>query len=761
MVYRQQIAVEVIDNRNILEKRNTLIAAQPAVAPATGRQPAHKTRDSITPPHSDTEHMASDLYVASDRSKPDVESPSDWRNFSIGDESAPARKSKKTRASRKGAQETGTLHEPRNLSSLRRLARRDKEAPVKPTKGGPAAFIISTPRPVQTEAPKPLNFLPPVAGPAVSAVSLPEPVDNVMPVAAARDKGNDEDGDSFDGLDSIGDSAPVPILHAPAPSTDAVLPKPSAKRQAAIVKPFEDDHDNPGFLQWYRNAASGSKSAYRGKPVRRNPATASTTPAGAGTTTSQAQGKTFGPRTPRAEQDVAAEMGPAGRGEERQAASVPSDGRPTTVRKGSRKRSVSRSSLTSSQKPGSFATADQSVPPVSQATTQASSSVASAKAPSSGLVTPVAAAPGKWPHGKRQKMSRLSLMNDKPPSDDPQSAFQTAKSVTDHKLNKSDTGPNGSAQHGAALAVDAASTGGPSDIGGAGGELEQAVHDKASPAQPGSPGKTPHTAAGASEAAKSMVKGTATVEGPSGKHKPTSSEPREEGSVASSKAQQLDAGTVTAASQPETTDDSKRSAGKTGIRSLRKLAVGLRRRSRRQRLSRKSLDSNQDVDDTATARAADVSAVSAESAAREPGSSASPASLAGAWTPLLAKPHALEIEAASGLFEQRATAAALEQRAAAAPPPAGVVHESAPQMPTKTTSNETHHSSSFPAAAASVEAKNAAPGDTAGSAGVHSLKESRYASGKSGAERKRRSRRSKKERKASDEQDDHESEGHQ
>ncbi|XP_054930896.1 uncharacterized protein [Dermacentor andersoni] len=771
MIYRQQIAVEVVDNRKLLEKRSTLMAAS-EVAP--GRQPSHKTRDSNTSPNSDTEHMASDVYVASDRSKRDVKSPSDWRNFSISDESPPARKSKKRRASRKSAHETGTLHQSRNLSSLRRLARRAQEKPAKPTKGKPAASIESTPRSVLAEAPKPLYFLPPIVATAVAAVPPPKPVDKIMPTAAERDKASEESGDSFDEMDFVVDSAPVPIVSAPAPFTDAVLPKPSAKRLPVIVKSFEDESDKPDFLQRYQNAASGPEPAFRGRPARptsdlpvatHTPATASATPAGAGATTSLAHSKTSGPRALRAVKDAAS------RREEPQAPSVPPDGRLTPVRRASRKRSMSRMSSMTSQKPGSFATSGQRVPQVPQVTTQASSSVASAKAPSYGSVTPAEAAPRKLLHSQRRKVSRLSQTSDKPPSDDLQSAFQTAKSAKDHELRKTASEPNVSARHGAALAVGVTTTGGPSDIGGASGEIKQAVHDEPSPAQPGPTGKTLHTAAAASEAARSTGKRTEGVEEHPGKHKPSSSEPRQDGakSVESSKAQHLDTRTVTAASQPEATDHSKRSGGKM-IRSLRKFAVGFRRHSRRPPLSRKSLDSNQSIEDAAAARAADVSAVSAGSAARQPNNSVSPsvASVAGTSTAQFSDPQAPEIEAATGLFQQCETTAS-GQRAAVDHPPAVVVHKSASQMPAKTTSSGTPHSSSLAkeseggptASAARVKAKDAVPGDAARSAGVQSLKESRDASAKTSALRKRRSRRSKKGRKTSDERDDPESEGQQ
>ncbi|XP_054930895.1 uncharacterized protein [Dermacentor andersoni] len=719
MIYRQQIAVEVIDNRKVLEKRSTLMAAS-QVAP--GRQPSHKTRDPNTSPNSDTEHMASDVYVASDRSKRDVKSPSDWRNFSISDESPPARKSKKRRASRKSAHETGTLHQSRNLSSLRRLARRVQEKPAKPTKGKPAASIESTPRSVLAEAPKPLYFLPPVVAPAVAAVPPPKPVDKIMPTAAERDKASDESGDSFDEMDFVVDSAPLPIVSTPVPFTDAILPMPSAKRLPVIVKSFEDEGDKPDFLQRYQNAASGPEPAFRGRPAiltsdlpvaRHTPPTASATPAGAGATTSLAHGETSRPRVLRAEADAVTEMRAAGRMEERQAPSMQPDGRRTPVRRASRKRSMSRRSSMTSQKPGSFATSGQRVPQVPQVTTQASSSVASAKAPSSGSVTP---------------------------------------------------------------ATGVATTGGASDTAGASGKIKQAVYDEPSPAQPRPTGKTLHKAAAASETARSTGKRTEGVEEHPGKHKPSSSQPRQDGakSVESSKAQHLDTRTVTAASQPEATDHSNRSGGKM-VRSLRKLAVGLRRRSRRPPLSRKNLDSNQSIEDAATARAADVSAVSAENAAPEPGNSVSPfvASVAGTSPTQFTNRQALELEAATGLFQQWERATASGQRAIADPPPAVVVHKPTSQMPAMTTSSGTSsgtpHSSSPAkesergptAAAAGVEAKAAGPCDAAPSAAVQSLKESRDASGRTSALRKRRSRRWKKGRKTSDERGDPESEGHQ
>ncbi|XP_075558517.1 uncharacterized protein LOC142590347 [Dermacentor variabilis] len=782
MIYRQQIAVEVIDNRKVLEKRSTLMAAS-EVAP--GRQPSHNTHDSNTSPNSDTEHMAGDLYVESDRSKRDVKSPSDWRNFSIDDESPQARKSKKRRALRKSAQETGTLHESRNLSSLRQLARRAQEKPAKPTKGKPAASIESTPRSVLAEGPKPIYFLPPVVAPVVAAVPPPNRVDKIMPTAAERDKASDESGDSFDEMDFVVDSAPVPIVSAPVPFTDPILPKPSAKRLPVIVKSFEDEGDKPHFVQRYQNAASGPEPAFRGRPARptsnlpvatHTPATASATPVGAGATTSLAHGETSGPRALRAEEDAAAEMRAAGRREERQAPSMPPDGRRTPVRRASRKRSMSRRSSMTSQKPDSFATSGQRVAQVPQMATQASSSVASAKGPSSGSVTPAEAAPRKLLQSQRRKVSRLSQTSHKPPSDDLQSAFQTGKLAKDPKLSKSASEPNGSARHGAALAVGVATTGGPSDIGGASGEMKQVVQDEPSPAQPGPTGKTLHTAAAASEAARSTGKRTEGVEEHPGKHKPSSSEPRQDGakSVESSKAQHLDTRTVTAASHLEATDHSKRSGGKM-VRSLRKLAVGLRRRSRRPPLSGKSLESNQSVEDAATARAADVSTVSGESAAQEPGNLVSPsvASVAGTSAAQFNNPQAPEIKAATGLFQQWERTTASGQRAAADPPPAIVVHESASQMPAKTTSSGTSsgtlHSSPIAkesergptAAGAGVEAKDAVPGDAARSAGVQSPKESRDASTKTSALRKRRSRRSRKERQTSNERDDPDSEGHQ
>ncbi|XP_065303486.1 uncharacterized protein [Dermacentor albipictus] len=737
MIYRQQIAVEVIDKRKVLEKRSTLMAAS-QVAP--GRQPSHKTRDSNTSPNSDTERMAKNLYVASDRSKRDVQSPSDWRNFSIDDESPPARKSKKRRPSRKSAPETGTLHESRNLSSLRRLARRAQEKPANPTK--------------------------------VADVPLPNPVDKIMPTAAERDKASDESGDSFDEMDFVVDSAHGPIVSAPVPLTDAVLPKPSAKRLPVIVKSFEDEGDKPDFLQRYQNAASGPEPAFQVRPARptsnlpvatHTSATASAIPAGAGAPTSLAHGETSGPRMLRDEEEA------AGRREERQVPSMPPDGRRTPVRRASRKRSMSRRSSTTSQKPGSFATSGQRVAQVPQVATQASSSVASAKAPSSGSVTPAEAAPGKLLQSQRRKVSRLGQTSDKPPSDDRQSA-------KDHELSKSASEPTGSAGHRTALAVGVATTGGPSDIGGASGEIKQAVQDEPSPAQTGPTGKTLHTAVAASEAARSTGKHTVGVEEHPGKHKPSLSEPRQDGakSVESSKAQHLDTRTVTAASQPEATDHSKRSGGKT-IRSLRKLVVGLRPRSRQPPLSRKSLDSNQSVEDAVAARATDVSAVSAESAAREPDNpvSASVASVAGTSAAQFTNPQAPEIEAATGLVQQWDRTTVSGQWAAADPPPTIVVHKSASQMPAKTTSSGTSsgtlQSSSLAtesergptAAAARVKAKDAVPGDAARSAGVQSLKESRDASAKTSALRKRRSRRSKKGRQTSDERDDPESDGHQ
>ncbi|XP_065303491.1 uncharacterized protein [Dermacentor albipictus] len=761
MIYRQQIAVEVIDDREVLEKRSTLMAASP-VTP--GRQPSRKTRDSNMSPNSGTEHMASDLYVASDRSKRDVKSPSDWRNFSIDDESPPARKSKKRRASRKSVHETGTMHESRNLSSLRRLARRAQEKPAKPTKGKPAASIVSMPRPVLAEAPKPLYFLPPVVAPAIAAVPPPKPVDKIMPTAAERDKASDESGDSFDEMDFVVDSAHVPIVYAPVPLTDAVLPKPSAKRMAVTVKSFEDKEGKPDFLQRYQNAASGPEPAFRGGPARptRNlpvtthtPATASAIPAGAGAPTSLAHGETSGPLALRAEKDA------SGRREERQAPSVPPDGRPTPVRRASRKRSMSRRSSMTSQKPGSFATSGQRMAQVPQVTTQASSSVASAKAPSPGSV------PRKLLHSQRRKVSRLSQTSGKPPSGD-------LKSAKDHELSKSACRRLPPTP--AALAVGVATTGGPSDIGGASSKVKQAVHDEPSPAQPGPTGKTFHTAAAASEAARSTGKHTVGVEEHPGKHKPSLSEPRQDGAkgVESSKAQHPDTRTVTTASQPEATGHSKRPGGKM-IRSLRKLAFGLRRRSRRPLLSRKCLDSNRSIEDAAVARAADVSAVSAESAAREPGNpvSASVASVAGTSAAQFTNPQAPEIKAATGLVQQWDRTTASGQRAAADPPPTVVVHKSASQMPAKTTSSGTSsgtpHSSSLAkksergstAAAARVKAKAAVPGDGARSAGVQSLKESRAASAKTSALRKRHSRRSKKGRQTSDERDDPESDGQQ
>ncbi|KAL1430270.1 hypothetical protein MTO96_040669 [Rhipicephalus appendiculatus] len=333
-------------------------------------------------------------------------------------------------------------------------------------------------------------------------------------------------------------------------------------------------------------------------------------------------------------------------------------------------------------------------------------------------------------------MSRLSQTSDKQSEEEHESP--RLKSTTDRGSDRRASGPNGSAQP-APLASDVSSTKGPS---GTGAEVGKFVH--AAPVQPAVPGEMRRAAPAASEAARAPIKGTKDVQGHSGKEAPTSSvpAPREEGpkGVTSSNAHQSDYGITTAANQPDTLDVSKRPADKAS-RLLRKLAIGLKRRSRRRRLSRKSLGSNQDVDDAAALRATDTSAASGESGPLDRGSSASIslASAPGVVTSQTATTHTLQA-ASSASGPQQETG----QPAASAPPAAVVAPRSASQTSAKTTSSGTRRSVSSKeleritaaATTAGVEAKDAVRGESAGHAGAPSPKEPRDTSGKSNVQPK-------------------------
>ncbi|KAL3188731.1 hypothetical protein MRX96_022236 [Rhipicephalus microplus] len=317
MAYRQHIALEIVSSRKTHEGASATTSPVEA-PPTTGQEASQKPKDATSTVPSDSEHMASDLYVASERTKCGAESPSDWRNFSLGDDSGGNKKSKKKRSARKPVQETGTLHVSRNLSSVRRLARQDQQVPPKPTKARPAAMIISKPRPLLQEA----NRHPAQA-----------PADKVV-----RDKGDYKFGDSFEDLDVVADSAALP---APATSAEAQNKKAVAQRPA--VRPVEDDHHNLPPLLWYQYLARGHKPAHLGVPPRpsRNvpittkpPETAPTAVAAAAATTSPVHVKASG--APRVKKGVsAADREAAHQDKRRHAAS----GHPNIASRASRKRS--------------------------------------------------------------------------------------------------------------------------------------------------------------------------------------------------------------------------------------------------------------------------------------------------------------------------------------------------------------------------------------------------------------------------------------
>ncbi|XP_075725517.1 uncharacterized protein LOC142767533 [Rhipicephalus microplus] len=719
MAYRQHIALEIVSSRKTHEGASA--TTSPAEAPpTTGQEASQKPKDATPTVPSDSEHMASDLYVASERTKRGAESPSDWRNFSLGDESGGNKKSKKKRSARKPVQETGTLHVSRNLSSVRRLARRDQQVPPKPTKAGPAAMIISKPRPLLQEA---------------NRHRVLAPSDKVVP-----DKGDYKFGDSFEDLDMVADSAALP---APASSAEAQNKKAVAQRP--VVRPVEEHHHNLPPLLWYQYLARGHKPAHLGVPSRltRNapvttkpPATAPTAVAAAAATTSPVHVEASG--APRVEKWVAAANREAAhQGKARQAAS----GHPNIASRASRKRSSSQRSSMSSRKT-SFGSDTQSVATARRATKKESPSATSSKAPVFEAVLPAAATLGKSSQGKRRRMSKLS--HEQQQSGEERESPRL-KSTSDHELDRRPSGLNESAQP-APLASDVSSTKGPSGTGAETGKFKQAT-----PVQPVVPGEMHLAAPPASGALKSPIQGTEEVPGHLGTKAPTSAvpAPREEESkdVPSSHVHQLDYGIATTANQPDTLDVNKPPTDKPA-RLLHNLAVGLKRRSHRRRLTRKSLDSNQDVDDMAALRATDISVVSGESCPLDRGSSASISlgSALGVVTSQTATIHA--VQAVSGPSAPQKEASAGQP---SAPPPAIVALKSVSQTSAKTTSSGTQHSvsskeleRSTAAATAGVEARDETRWENADHAGASSPKESRGTSGKGNVHPRHRSRRSPK-----------------
>ncbi|KAL3188719.1 hypothetical protein MRX96_022226 [Rhipicephalus microplus] len=139
MAYRQHIALEIVSSRKTHEGASA--TTSPAEAPpTTGQEASQKPKDATPTVPSDSEHMASDLYVASERTKRGAESPSDWRNFSLGDESGGNKKSKKKRSARKPVQETGTLHVSRNLSSSAAIGATRSTGSAETDEGGACSY---------------------------------------------------------------------------------------------------------------------------------------------------------------------------------------------------------------------------------------------------------------------------------------------------------------------------------------------------------------------------------------------------------------------------------------------------------------------------------------------------------------------------------------------------------------------------------------------------------------------------------------------
>ncbi|KAK8769638.1 hypothetical protein V5799_013897, partial [Amblyomma americanum] len=228
MVYRHHVLVEDIDrlkSKPELEK-GSIPPSTAEEAQDTEQRHSHKKRHSPTS-KSTSEHFATHQYVPSDPAKC-VGSPTDWRECS-SEEAHRGKKSKKKRASKKIVPESGTTHVSQRLSSLRRLARRTREAIVKPKK--PAAVAI----PSAGLAPSAPIIRPPAGG-------IPEVEYNVKPRPATN--AHNDSGETIDNQDFVIDSAAEHFLLAPVASVGSMPLKQPAQQDAASLKSVSSHRDS-------------------------------------------------------------------------------------------------------------------------------------------------------------------------------------------------------------------------------------------------------------------------------------------------------------------------------------------------------------------------------------------------------------------------------------------------------------------------------------------------------------------------------------
>ncbi|KAK8776866.1 hypothetical protein V5799_029786, partial [Amblyomma americanum] len=228
MVYRHHVLVEDIDrlkSKPELEK-GSIPPSTAEEAQDTEQRHSHKKRHSPTS-KSTSEHFATHQYVPSDPAKC-VGSPTDWRECS-SEEAHRGKKSKKKRASKKIVPESGTTHVSQRLSSLRRLARRTREAIVKPKK--PAAVAI----PSAGLAPSAPIIRPPAGG-------IPEVEYNVKPRPATN--AHNDSGETIDNQDFVIDSAAEHFLLAPVASVGSLPLKQPAQQDAASLKSVSSHRDS-------------------------------------------------------------------------------------------------------------------------------------------------------------------------------------------------------------------------------------------------------------------------------------------------------------------------------------------------------------------------------------------------------------------------------------------------------------------------------------------------------------------------------------